>query len=140
VGSEFGVVKAGKTTMTSAAAAAGKVDAKAVMPAPVEFWVAREKEGKALRTFYVMPANDSGAILGGLNLPGTLKAILDVTDGERMQFSMRYRDEPLETVVTISQKMPTNERVALIACLDAVADRMLSTAMPATPPPIGESD
>lgn len=133
---DFGVVKAGKTTMTAASAASGKInDAKAVLPAPMEFWIAGEKEGKALRTFHVMPANDTGAILGGLNLHGTLKAIIDLTDGERMHFSMRYPKQTQENVVAFSQKLPKDERDALSACLIGLTERMVSKAMPAEPRP-----
>ena len=41
-----------------------------------------------------------------------------------MQFAVRYAKQPLDVVVSFAGKMPDNERLPLMACLQAVSDRL----------------
>lgn len=123
-----GTIKAGKHQTPSAKFSKGQVDQKVVMPGPENFWIAKELEGKALIPFKVFAGDTPGYILGLANLAGTHAAIASMMDGERMQFAVRYKNQPYDTVVSFASELPSSELKPLAACMDGLVARMKSDA------------
>lgn len=119
-----GLLKSGKLRITTAEMQKGNLPKKAVTPAPVKFWVARESEGKAITPQKIIPADSIGYILESADLAETYGAILAIIHGERMQFVTRYKNESLDTVIAFAAKMPEQELKPLMACLDSVSKRL----------------
>jgi hypothetical protein len=44
--------------------------------------------------------------------------------GERMQFAIRYKNEPVDVVVSFSALMPEHERKPLKACFVGLGEKM----------------
>jgi hypothetical protein len=125
-----GVLKAGKTRATKSEILSGKASMKAITPAPVKFWIAKESEGKALMPLKIIAAETKGYILEGADLVQTMDAIMATITGERMQFAVRYKNEPLDVVVSFAATMPEHESQPLMACFNGIIERM--TADPAS--------
>lgn len=119
-----GLIKAGKSSTSNISLAKGMPKTKAVQPAPVRFWIARESQGKALFPLQVIPADTPGYILESVELGQTLSEILAVSGGQRMQFANRYKNEPVDTVIAFSVELPDAERQPLLTCLDGVIERL----------------
>lgn len=120
----IGTLKAGKTRKTKAEMLQGKTSMDPVMPAPVKFWIARESQGKALMPQEIIPAETRGYILERADMTETMKAIRATIAGERMQFAVRYKNEPVDVVVSFSTKLTERERGPLMACFDGLVKRM----------------
>lgn len=119
----YGTLKAGKTRASTKAMLNGNASQEVVMPAPVKFWIAIESNSKAVSPIKIMPAEDKGYILEIADLAGTYEAILEMIHGERMQFSLRYANQPVEQVVSFSATMPEVELSPLMKCLKEVIER-----------------
>ncbi len=94
-----------------------------VVPPPVKFWIAQESEGKAVNPIKVLPAESKGYILEIADLPDTLRGIFAMANGVRMQFAVRYKNQPVDVVVAFSAQMSEVERAPLMNCLVAVGER-----------------
>lgn len=121
----YGAMKAGKSRISVQAVQQGKVSTEAVLPAPVRFWISKEDEGKAIIPLKILPADTKGYILEVADLSETYKGIMAMIIGERMQFAVRYKNQPLDVVVSFSEKLPEIERAPLMRCLDTVVERTL---------------
>jgi hypothetical protein len=119
-----GLIKAGKSSTSNSSLMKGNPNTKAVLPAPIKFWIAKEAEGKAILPLHIMPAETPGYILEATDLGLTVSAILAITSGERMQFANRYKNETVDTVIAFAATMPEKERQSLLICLSDVADRL----------------
>ncbi len=75
-----------------------------------------------------MPAESKGYILELANVGDTLRGILSMIHGERMQFAIRYNSEPVDAVIAFSAMMPDNERIPLMKCIEEVGERMEKVA------------
>lgn len=118
-----GLLKAGKTRATKSEILSGKIPTGAVIPGPIKFWIAKENEGNAVMPQKIIPAEDKGFILAGADLVQTMEAIFAIIEGERMQFAARYKNQPIDVVVSFSAKMPEHELKPLLACLGGLAQR-----------------
>jgi hypothetical protein len=125
-----GLLKAGKTRLTMSEILSGKGSMKAITPAPVKFWIAKESEGKALMQQKIIAAKTKGYILEGADLVQTMDAIMATITGKRMQFAVRYKNEPVDVVVSFAATMPEHESKPLMACFNGIIERM--TADPAS--------
>jgi hypothetical protein len=123
-----GTIKAGKHQTPSAKFSKGQLDQKVVMPRPENFWIAKELEGKALIPFKVFAGDTPGYILGLADIAGTHAAIASMMAGERMQFAVRYKNQPYDTVVSFASELPSAELKPLAACMDGLVARMKSDA------------
>jgi len=123
-----GTIKAGKHQIPSAKFSKGQFDQKVVMPGPENFWIAKELEGKALIPFKVFAGDTPGYVLGLADLAGTHAAIASMMAGERMQFAVRYKNQPYDTVMSFASELPSNELKPLAACMDGLVARMKSDA------------
>jgi len=121
----YGALKAGKSRTTVRAVQQGKASSEVVLPAPVRFWISKEDEGKAITPLKTFPADTKGYIMEVADLSETFKGIVAMIYGERMQFAVRYKNQPLDIVVSFSEKLPEIERAPLMKCLDAVVERTL---------------
>jgi hypothetical protein len=119
-----GLLKSGKFRVTTADMQKGNLPKKAVIPAPVKFWLAMENEGKAIIPQKIMPADTAGFILETADLAETYSAILAIIHGERVQFATRYKNDSLDTVIAFGEKMPEQELKPLMACLVSVSKRL----------------
>jgi hypothetical protein len=124
----FGMLKSGKRRISKAEMLKGKFPTKAVMPAPVKFWISKENEGKPISPLKIMQSYDPGYILESADLVGTFAGIVAIIQGERMQFATRYKNESFDTVISFSAKMPEEEFVPLVTCLKGVTDRLSETS------------
>lgn len=115
-----GVVKAGKYISSAKEALAGRFPKSAALPAAKLFWIAQETDSKPFMPIKYIPAEDKGFILGIGDLVDAWKAILAISNGEKMQFSLRYPTERYDHVVGFSSQLPTNELTSLTACLDSL--------------------
>jgi hypothetical protein len=118
------LLKAGKSRTTKDKLLQGKTNGETVMPAPVNFWIALESEGKALMAEKILPAETKGYILASADLIQTLDIIAAAIHGERMQFAIRYKNEPVDVVVSFSANMPDYEIKPLKACFVGLGERM----------------
>lgn len=123
-----GLLKAGKSIARNAEIMKGKLPAKAVTPAPVSFWTAKEFDGKALMPGKLIPADTPGYILAPGDLPHSRKTILAMMHGERMQFAVRYRNQDYDTVVSFAGTLTDDELRPLTACLDGLLERFKNEA------------
>jgi hypothetical protein len=123
-----GTLKAGKLRISKANMLAGKRPNKAVVPAPVKFWIARESEGKAITPKKSLPAETPGFILEISDFVLTYEGIMAMIHGDRMQFATRYKDQPLDAVISFSAQMPAYEREPLLACLNGILERLKKEA------------
>jgi hypothetical protein len=119
----YGTLKAGKMRASTEAMLNGSASRETVMPAPIKFWIAVESKSKAVSPIKIMPAVSEGYILEIADYAGTSEAIIEMVLGERMQFSIRYEDQPAEQVVSFSAAMLEIERTPLMKCLSEVAKR-----------------
>lgn len=119
----YGTLKAGKVRASTKAMLNGSASRETVLPAPVKFWIAVESKSKAVNPIKIMPAEDKGYILEVADLVGTYEAILEMIHGERMQFALRYKNQPSEQVVSFSATMPEVELSPLMKCLKEVIER-----------------
>lgn len=124
----YGLLKAGKTRVSLENLQRGKRPKDAVTPPPIKFWIAKEVEGKAVMPIKIMPAETKGFILEIADIVPTWDAILAMIHGERMQFAVRYKNEPLDVVVSFAANMSEVERKPLVTCLDAVLERLKNQA------------
>jgi len=132
VGMPAGTVKAGKHQTPSTKFSNGRFDQKVVVPGPEKFWIAKELEGKALIPFKVFAGDTPGYVLGLADLAGTHAAIASMMTGERMQFAVRYKNQPYDTVVSFASELPSKEFAPLAACMDGLVARMKrDAALPA---------
>lgn len=120
----YGTLKAGKMQASTKAMQSGSISRETVLPAPVNFWIAEESKGKAVSPIKTVPAETRGYILEVADFTVTFEAILGMVNGERMQFSLRYKDEPAEQVIGFSGTMQEVEKVPLMRCLTEVTQRM----------------
>lgn len=119
----YGTLKAGKVRASTKAVLNGSASRETVMPAPVKFWIAAESNGKSVSPIKIMPAQSKGYIIETADFVGTYEAILDMIHGERMQFSLRYKNQPSEQVISFSATMPEVEVSPLMMCLKKVLER-----------------
>ena len=87
-----GLAKAGKMQVLPKDMLAGKTPNKAVQPAPVMFWISKESDGSSLRPREIIAAETPGYILASTELVKTYEILLAIINGERMQFSTRYKN------------------------------------------------
>ena len=125
-GAMEGMMKAGKTTVSTAEILKGHAVPQAVKPGPVNFWVAEEAESKPLSLLKKGKADNPAYIIGTSELGATLKAIMAVAKGERMQFVVRYKSQPLDTVVAFNSALKEEEMKPLMACFSGLIKRMES--------------
>jgi hypothetical protein len=118
------LLKAGKSRTTKEKLLQGKATIESVTPAPVKFWISKESEGKALMPQNVTPAESKGYILEGADMAQTMDIIMATITGERMQFAIRYKDEPVDVVISFSENMADRERLPLMACFKGLMQRM----------------
>ena len=100
----------------------------AVQPAPINFWIAKEAEGSALRLQKIIPVDTPGYILAGADLVKTYDILLGMANGERIQFATRYKSQRLDTVVSFGTALQDVEFQPLITCLNGVTDRLQNEA------------
>ena len=98
---------------------------KTAIPAPVKFWIAKEKVGKPITLSNIMPADNAGFIIGSADLVDTLEGITALIYGERMQFAIRYKAETIERVISFSAEMPKIELEPLTICIQDVMRQMV---------------
>lgn len=120
----FGTLKAGKARISAKEALKGRFKMQVVTPPPVKFWFVQENEGRPVAPINTMPADTKGYILEIAPIGDTLRGILSIINGERMQFSIRYKSEPLDKVISFSGDMPDYERNPLMKCIEEVGNRM----------------
>lgn len=119
----YGTLKAGKMRASTKAILNGSTLRETVMPAPVKFWIAVESKSKAVSPIKIIPAETKGYIIEIADYGLTAEAIIEMVLGERMQFAIRYEDQPAEQVVSFSAAMPKIELTPLMNCLSEVAER-----------------
>lgn len=124
----YGTLKAGKASTPIKAALKGKYTTGATTPPPAKFWLAQENEGKPISPIKIMPAENKGYILELADLADTLRGIVAMIHGERMQFAVRYKSQPVEQVISFSAAMPENELAPLMTCLNGVVERFQKVA------------
>jgi hypothetical protein len=122
----YGTLKAGKSRTLAQEAQKGKFRMQPVVPPPVKFWFAQENEGKPITPIKTMSAETKGYVLELANMVDTLRGIMSMIHGERMQFAIRYQSEPVDAVIAFSSMMPDHERIPLIKCFEGVSERMKS--------------
>lgn len=120
----YGLLKAGKLKASMKAVHDGNYTTNAVVPPPIKFWIAQESEGKAIGLKKVMPADNKGFILEIADFVDTHRLIMAMIHGERMQFAVRYKSQPVDVVVSFAAEMPELERAPLLKCLDGVIERI----------------
>jgi hypothetical protein len=120
-----GALKAGKSRIQRQEAIKGNYIRDAVVPPPIKFWIAQESEGKALNPFRIIPADTKGYIIEVAELADTYRTIMAMIHGERMQFAVRYKNEPVDLVISFAAPMPEKERGPLLACLNDVVEKLL---------------
>lgn len=118
-----GLMKAGKMQVSMKDMLANKMPTKAILPAPVTFWISKESDGVALRPQKVIAAETPGYILAGADLAKTYEILLAIVTGERIQFATRYQNQGLDTVVSFGAAMPEAELGPLMACVTGVTAR-----------------
>ena len=112
-----GTLKAGKTRTTMANLSKGKFSQNAVTPPPIKFWIAKEIEGKAITPKKIFPSETKGFILQIADVVQTFEGIYAIINGERMQFTLRYANQPSDAVISFSATLPEQEIKPLTACL-----------------------
>jgi hypothetical protein len=124
----YGTLKAGKLRTATQAALKGRFASEAVTPAPIKFWIAQEGEGKPISPIKVIPADNKGFILEVADLADTARGIMAMIEGSRMQFAVRYKNQPVDLVVSFSAAMPEIERAPLLKCIEGVTERLYKMA------------
>ena len=120
----FGTLKAGKHRYKKNAAPTQTKKFTAVIPAPIKFWIAEETSGKALNPRKIMPAESNGYVLEIADFVETVKIIHDIIEGKKMQFAIRYKDEPGDIIVSFSSALPKEEAKPIVACFNGVLQRI----------------
>ena len=128
LGMTAGTIKAGKLQTPAAKFKRGQFEPKVIVPGPINFWIAKELEGKALTPIKTLAAESPGYILGLTDFVGTWSAVMALLGGERMQFATRYKNQPYDTVVSFSGLLSAEEAKPLMACLDGLINRMQEEA------------
>lgn len=124
LGLKVGMVKAGKANTSKALLAQGKQNTKGVLPGPVNFWLAKEEEGKPMLPLKTFPADEDGYLVEGVDFGQAWTNMFAMANGERMQFALRYKDQPVDTVVSFSGTLTDEELKPLLACFSGLAKRM----------------
>jgi hypothetical protein len=120
----YGTLKAGKyRARLEAGGGATEFIKGAVTPGPVNFWIAKELQGKPLLPIKIMSADTPGFILAVSDGSQTLEKILAIALGERLQFALRYKDQPGDIVVGFQGVLSDQERAPIFACIDGLKDR-----------------
>lgn len=127
-GMMMGTLKAGKVQSPTAAFEAGRPPIAALLPGPINFWIARESEGQALTPTTTLPAETPGYMLAVADFTRTWSTLLAIAAGERMQFATRYANQGYDTVVSFSATMSADESRPLTACFDGLLKRMKKEA------------
>ena len=120
----FGMLKAGSHLTPIKSINKDSSSLTTAIPAPVKFWIAKEKVGKPITLSNIMPAISAGFIIGSAELVDTLEGIMAIIYGERMQFVIRYKAEPVDRVISFSAEMPKIELEPLTTCIEDVTSRM----------------
>lgn len=118
------MAKAGKSASPKKAVLEGQPNMKPVLPAPVNFWIAGEADSKPLMPVKVVRAETSGYILAGLDFVRTFETFMDMAQGKRMQFVVRYKSEPVDNVIAFGASLPEVELTSLHACVTGLHSRM----------------
>lgn len=93
-------------------------------PAPVNVWIVEAIEAKRLQPYKIIPAETPGFILGLAEYFPAMTTMRAMAQGRRMQFAIRYKDEPLDKAVSFQQKMELPDAEALLACLEGLQPRL----------------
>lgn len=126
-GAMEGMMKAGKTTVSTAEILKGHAVPQAVKPGPVNFWIAQEAQSKPLSPLKIRKAENPAYILATGDLKLSLQAIMAIAKGEKMQFAVRYKTQRLDTVVAFAGALKDEEMKPLMACFDGLIARMEET-------------
>ena len=121
----FGMLKAGSHLTPIKSINKDSSSLTTAIPAPVKFWIAKEKVGKPITLSNIMPADNAGFIIGSADLVDTLEGITALIYGERMQFAIRYKAETIERVISFSAEMPKIELEPLTICIQDVMRQMV---------------
>jgi len=124
----YGALEAGKSKTTIHAIQRGTIESDVVLPGPTNFWIAREGQGKAITSLKTFPAETKGFIMEAADLADTFEGIVAMMSGERMQFAVRYKNQPVDAVVSFSARMTDVEQAPLANCLAKVVERMQKNA------------
>jgi hypothetical protein len=124
LGLKVGMFKAGKANTSMAMLKKHQHNINGILPGPVNFWMAKEEEGKPMLPLKIIPADTPGFILGGVDFGQAWANILGMADGERMQFAVRYKNQPVDTVISFATTLKDEERKSLMACFDGLVKRM----------------
>jgi hypothetical protein len=119
----YGALKAGKARTSIKNVIKHKYSSPLTTP-PINFWIAQESEGKAIHPIKKLNGETKGYLLELSDFFPTYDGIMSIIRGKRMQFAVRYKDEPLDTVVSFSAEMPDVERVPLEQCMSEVLNRI----------------
>lgn len=119
-----GMVKAGKYSEANLLDRKASAKVRAHLPPPTSFWIARVDQGAPVTPKTIIKADSPGFILGETDFGPTMEALLDLANGTKMQFATRYKDEPIEKVVSISSKMAQGDLDALNSCLQGLQGRL----------------
>ncbi|WP_426176107.1 hypothetical protein [Massilia sp. TWR1-2-2] len=120
----YGTLKAGKYR-AKLTPVGGKADfaRDAVSPGPLSFCIAKELEGKPLLPIKVMPAETPGFILALGDGLQTLEKIVAISLGERLQFALRYKNQPGDKIVAFKGFLTNEERAPIFACIEGLMVR-----------------
>lgn len=97
-----------------------------ITPAPARFWIVKETEAKALRPERIGREDIPGTLFAALPLMPTLETIVDIMQGERMQFSIgqRNQNKDLDRALSFRAPLSKEETTSLAACLLAMTKSM----------------
>lgn len=95
-----------------------------IRPAPVDFWVVEATEAQRLHPKKITPAETDGFILGMTDYGPALETIFAMAHGRRMQFAVRYKNEPLDRTVSFQSKLEPTDLEAFVACAKGLESRL----------------
>lgn len=90
------------------------------VPAPSGFWIATDNENAPVAMEKIFPSNDRGFTLGGADFIGTMRSILDIAKGNRAQFSMAYKNEKFENIISFASPLSEIDYKTLLQCFDGL--------------------
>ena len=122
----FGFLKSGKSRTTKKESLVKKSIGTTYFPAPISFWISKEKESKPLVMQKLVAAETKGFVLGHGDFEQSLDMIHNLIGGEKLHFVMRYPDEKTDAVISFDAVLTEPQSESLLSCIQGLLERMLS--------------
>ena len=123
-----GLLKSGKSRTTKKEILAKKRIAATYLPAPIGFWISKEREGKPLVMEKLVASETKGFVIGHGDFEQSLYMIYNLIGGEKIHFVMQYPTEKTDAVISFGTVLSEAQSESLDSCIQGLLERMLKEA------------